>query len=140
MPIFIFQVEILRGILDPIRNAGAGHFVWWARKTLSPTRSLVFPKMCALFRPPPIRVQRRVVVTGLGVVSPLGINLETVWSRLLRGDCGVVSVRSSLSSSLRQCSFTYYCGNCEHADKRIWIFRRYSIKSCCSRSHKRLKR
>jgi 3-oxoacyl-[acyl-carrier-protein] synthase II len=32
---------------------------------------------------------RRVVVTGLGVVTPLGCDLETFWRRLLAGDCGV---------------------------------------------------
>jgi len=33
--------------------------------------------------------ERRVVVTGLGVVSPLGHDIETFWSRLLAGDCGI---------------------------------------------------
>jgi len=32
---------------------------------------------------------RRVVVTGLGVVSPIGIGVETFWSRLLNGTSGV---------------------------------------------------
>ncbi len=32
---------------------------------------------------------RRVVITGLGVVTPLGCDLETFWRRLLAGDCGV---------------------------------------------------
>jgi len=33
--------------------------------------------------------ERRVVVTGLGVVSSLGHNIETVWSNLLAGQCGI---------------------------------------------------
>ncbi len=32
---------------------------------------------------------RRVVVTGLGVVSPIGIGVESFWSRLLNGTSGV---------------------------------------------------
>jgi 3-oxoacyl-[acyl-carrier-protein] synthase II len=33
--------------------------------------------------------ERRVVVTGLGVVSPLGNDVETFWNRLVTGGCGV---------------------------------------------------
>lgn len=33
--------------------------------------------------------ERRVVVTGLGVVTPLGHELETFWQNLLAGHCGI---------------------------------------------------
>lgn len=39
-------------------------------------------------RPPP----RRVVVTGVGIVSPLGVGREHVWSRLCAGHSGVTAL------------------------------------------------
>ena len=32
---------------------------------------------------------RRVVITGLGVVSPLGNDINTLWTNLLAGKCGI---------------------------------------------------
>lgn len=36
--------------------------------------------------------QRRVVVTGLGMVSPLGLDVETAWSAILAGQSGISSI------------------------------------------------
>jgi 3-oxoacyl-[acyl-carrier-protein] synthase II len=33
--------------------------------------------------------ERRVVVTGLGVVTPLGNDVDTLWKNLLAGECGI---------------------------------------------------
>jgi 3-oxoacyl-[acyl-carrier-protein] synthase II len=37
---------------------------------------------------------RRVVVTGMGIVSPLGIGVEHVWRRLIAGDSGISAIQS----------------------------------------------
>src|SRR6516164_5083521 len=38
--------------------------------------------------------ERRVVITGLGVVSPLGNDLKSFWDNLVGGKCGVGPITS----------------------------------------------
>lgn len=44
--------------------------------------------------------RRRVVVTGLGVVSPLGTGIELVWKNLLKAECGIKALTGNEYSKL----------------------------------------
>ena len=37
---------------------------------------------------------KRVVITGLGCISPLGNNVDTMWSELLKGTCAIDTIKS----------------------------------------------
>ena len=39
-------------------------------------------------------ITRRVVITGMGVVSPVGNDLETTWNNLINGVCGIAPITS----------------------------------------------
>lgn len=54
-------------------------------------RNLVFRRRCVNVT----RGQhRRVVVTGLGLVTPLGVGVTTVWQNLVVGKCGITRIES----------------------------------------------
>lgn len=41
--------------------------------------------------------QKRIVVTGCGIVSPLGCGTETVWQRLLKGESGIRKLSADIA-------------------------------------------
>ncbi|XP_058746443.1 3-oxoacyl-[acyl-carrier-protein] synthase, mitochondrial-like [Vicia villosa] len=43
--------------------------------------------------PPPVVSSRRVVVTGLGMVTPLGCGVDKTWRQLIDGKCGIRELR-----------------------------------------------
>eukprot|EP00897_Mesotaenium_endlicherianum_P006233 jgi/Mesen1/5638/ME000285S04921 len=47
------------------------------------------------FNPPPPVPQRRVVITGLGLVTPLGTGVEASWQKLIAGGCGIRAISAN---------------------------------------------
>ena len=41
-----------------------------------------------------VAAPRRVVVTGMGIASPLGLGVEHVWKRLIAGESGIAAIQS----------------------------------------------
>mmetsp|Transcript_14202 Transcript_14202/g.19728 ORF Transcript_14202/g.19728 Transcript_14202/m.19728 type:complete len:508 (+) Transcript_14202:18-1541(+) len=60
-----------------------------ARRLPSTRRSVECNSAAADFGPPPAAPQRRVVITGLGAVSPLANTLDETWEKILKGETGV---------------------------------------------------
>jgi 3-oxoacyl-[acyl-carrier-protein] synthase II len=46
-------------------------------------------------------MRKRIVVTGLGVISPLGNDVESFWGGLLAGKSGVDYITTDTSSTRR---------------------------------------
>mmetsp|Transcript_17611 Transcript_17611/g.31601 ORF Transcript_17611/g.31601 Transcript_17611/m.31601 type:complete len:508 (-) Transcript_17611:257-1780(-) len=58
-------------------------------RNVAPMRKLRVQSSAASFGPPPTQPQRRVVITGLGAVTPLANNLKDSWNKILNGETGV---------------------------------------------------
>ena len=65
---------------------------------------------------------RRVVITGLGIVSPLGCGVEATWKRLIGGESGIRSITEFDTSDL-SCKIAAfiprgdYAGRCVRSER-----------------------
>lgn len=65
------------------------------------------------FRAPPDLPQKRVVITGMGMVSPLGVDVSTSWNRLVAGDCAI-QVRMMQNDATVSSLFLQSCDSIDH--------------------------
>ncbi len=65
-----------------------------------------------------------VVITGVGVVSPIGIGREAFWEALLAGDCGIGPVTQTNLSGLPP----QLAGEVRNFDARTYVANRKSLK------------
>ncbi|KAG9257306.1 thiolase-like protein [Emericellopsis atlantica] len=64
---------------------------------------------------------RRVVVTGLGAITPLGTNIASTWTRLLAGDSGLTSVLERFPSDPRWRELTSTVAGLVPEGKDGWV-------------------
>ena len=77
--------------------------------------------------------KRRVVVTGIGIISPLGLGQKINWKRLISGESGIDTIKSFDASELT-CKIggeiplgSFKEGN---LDVNEWFSEKY--KKCCN--------
>ena len=63
---------------------------------------------------------RRVAVTGIGLVTPLGLNAKHTWSRLSRSECGIQSLVGSDGGAFDNLPSTI-AGRVEGFDAAKWV-------------------
>src|SRR5919199_1972654 len=64
--------------------------------------------------------RRRVVITGLGMVSPLGNDAESSWSKLLAGECGAAEITQFDHSDYP----VHFACELKEFDPTVWIDRK----------------
>ena len=63
-------------------------------------------------------IERRVVITGLGVVTPLGNSVDVFWDKLIAGECGIDKINADFSAPETTATFTL-CGDRNAAHETI---------------------
>ena len=71
---------------------------------------------------------RRVVVTGMGMVTPLGCSVETTWQRLLKGESGAKQIDTFDVSDI-SCKIAGVVPRGVH-DHYAPLLTRFSSRSC----------
>ncbi len=75
-------------------------------------------------------MNRRVVITGMGWVTPLGHDIEGVWQRLLRGESGVAPITLFDARTFP----TQFAAEVKDFDLRRFLGDRYPAHQTCSRN------
>ena len=80
---------------------------------------------------------QRVVITGMGIISPLGNDVDTFWNNLLQGKCGIgpidrfdpAAFKVKLAAQVRDFDPLQYMDKMEaaHAD----LYSQYAMAAAC---------
>ena len=80
---------------------------------------------------------QRVVITGMGIISPLGCDVDTFWNNLLQGKCGIgpidrfdtAAFKVKLAAQVRDFDPLQYMDKMEaaHAD----LYSQYAMAAAC---------
>ncbi|HEX4385703.1 MAG TPA: beta-ketoacyl synthase N-terminal-like domain-containing protein, partial [Myxococcales bacterium] len=66
------------------------------------------------------RVERRVVITGLGLVTPIGVGVDAVWKAALAGKSGVANITRFDASALP----SHIAGEVKNFDPALYMDRK----------------
>jgi len=75
-------------------------------------------------------MKRRVAITGMGWITPLGCEVESVWQRLLRGDSGIVPTTLFDAGTFP----TRFAAEVQDFDLRRFLGAHYEQHRTCSRN------
>lgn len=65
----------------------------------------------------PALPQRRVVVTGIGAITPLGLSLEESWQKVLKGESGIANITKFDSAAFD----VHFAGEVKGFNPDLWI-------------------
>ena len=71
-------------------------------------------------------LKKRVVITGLGVVTPIGNDVESFWNNLIAGKSGIDTIQAFDTTALK----TKIAGEVKDFDYTLFVDKKEGRKNC----------